>query len=510
MTNTTQNYFYNLAGGINQSASKTALGLDTKIMYWADSKNVEILQNNGIIKQKGNTLLFKLSSDEKIIGLHELKDGSNYNILFATSAGKIYVYDSKTQGITTVNKTIDATSQINFLTFMDGVVVGSKTNSPFYINNDPGYAVESCNLKDSNSNEIKAGILGVFAGRLWTANGATLYYSALGKYNDFTTAKDAGYINNFYLDTDDITALKTYKDYLAIYKENSVYLLSGTSYEDFKITPFTNKGTASSKGVITVNNKQYFINQGIFTLEQAGLLSQIQLGEEISLSIKPEFEKFDKTRFDEIIILNNENKNQMWFFIPYQNDKYFHTIWIFNYITSSWFKRILPQDITTADIIDDYIVTADATGNFYKEDFGNTFNGKPIEFMWKSPFLSAGNPNVRKTIEEFYFILDETYDNNFDFSVCKDYDNTYQNDEDTVYSSNSENLIWYGDNLTVESNFIWDNDISKALWAIGANSVYKAEITESNYSVQLCVEGTSAEQSAAIIGLEFKEVLSDE
>ncbi len=42
------------------------------------------------------------------------------------------------------------------------------------------------------------------------------------------------------------------------------------------------------------------------------------------------------------------------------------------------------------------------------------------------------------------------------------------------------------------------------------NAIYKAEISESNYSVQLCVEGNSAQQNAAIIGLEFKEVYIDE
>ena len=48
-----QTYYYNLSGGINQASTKTELGLDTKNIYWTDSKNVEILQNRGIIKQKG-------------------------------------------------------------------------------------------------------------------------------------------------------------------------------------------------------------------------------------------------------------------------------------------------------------------------------------------------------------------------------------------------------------------------------------------------------------------------
>lgn len=505
-----QTYFYNLSGGINQAASKTALGLDTKKMYWADSKNVEILQNSGIVKQRGNTLLFSLNNEEKIIGLHQLQDENTYNLLLATDTGKVYVWGSKSNNLTTVNKTIDGSARVNFVDFLDGVVVGSQKDALFYINNDSGYAVESCNLKDSGGNSTNSDIIAVFAGRVWVASGPTLYYSALGKYNDFTTANDAGYINNFYNDTNDITALKIYKNYLAVYKENAVYLLSGSSKDDFAITPFADKGTTSFSGVVNVNNKQYFINQGIFSMEQAGLLSQIQLGEEISLNIKPEWNYFDKNRFNEIIILDYAAKNQVWFFIPYENDNYFHTIWIYDYINSAWFKRVLPQNITTACLFDGDLITADASGKVYKEDFGSTFNGEPIEFMWKSPFLAAGDSNIRKTVEEFYFVLDETYDNNFDFSVYKDYDSTYKDDEDSVYASNSENLIWGADNLSSELNCSWATDSTTALWSIGANSICKAEISESNYSVQLCVEGTSSEQSMAIIGLEFKEILPDE
>jgi len=512
-----QTFFYNLAGGINQAASKTALGLDTKKLYWSDSKNIELLQNSGIVKQKGNTLLLQLPDEEQIIGLHQLKDNNNYNILIATNTGKLFIYNSKNINLTLLDKTIDGSARVNFVDFLDGVAVGSQKDALFYINNDEDYAIEDCNLLDSNNVAIKADVICVYKGRLWVGSGATLYYSALGTYNDFTTADDAGYINNFYTDTNDITALKTYKDYLAIYKENSVYLLSGSSADDFEITPFADKGTTSFSSIVTVNNKQYFINQGIFSMEQAGLLSQIQLGEEISLNIKPEFDNFDKTRFNEIIVLHYETKNQIWYFIPYKNDEYFHIIWIYSYIEGAWFKRVLPQDITTACILDESILTADKTGNIYKEDFGNTFNGNPIDFMWKSPFLATGNSSIKKSIEEFYFILDEAYDNNFDFSVYKDYDDTYKDDEDIVYSSNSNNLIWYGDTVSTNLNCYWKYDsedgedtIVSSLWAIGAESIHKAEISESNYSVQLCVEGTSIEKNAAIIGLEFKEVYLDE
>ncbi len=512
-----QTYFYNLSGGINQSASKTALGLDTKKLYWADAKNIEILQNNGIARQKGNILLFELTQTEKIIALHPLKDGTTFNLLIATEAGNLYVYNTKSLNITKLDKVIDGSSKIVFTDFLDGVVAGSKRDTIFYINNDNGYLIESCNLKDANDNDIKSDVVSVFAGRLWIAGGSTLYYSALGKYNDFITQNDAGYINNFHLDTNNITALKPYKDYLAVYKENSVYLLSGTSSEDFKIIPFADKGTYSTKSVVNVNNKQYFVSQGIFSMEQAGLLSQIQLGDEISLNIKPEFENFDKSRFNEVVVIHYSKKNQVWYFIPYKNDEYFHTIWIYNYVNQAWFKRNIPQDISSVCLFDDYVLTADKNGKIYREDFGNTFNGLAIDFFWKSPFLAAGDSNVRKTIEEFYFVLDESNDNNFDFSVCKNYDDTYKDDEDKIYSSNSTNLIWDGDNLSSSLNTYWNYDTNNSneeniysLWAIGTNSIQKAEISESNYSVQLCINGQSLDQNMAIIGLEFKEVYFDE
>ena len=72
-----QTYYYNLSGGINFSSTKTELGLDTKNIFWSDSENVEILQNRGVIRQKGNVKLLTLPSNEEILALQELKYGSN-------------------------------------------------------------------------------------------------------------------------------------------------------------------------------------------------------------------------------------------------------------------------------------------------------------------------------------------------------------------------------------------------------------------------------------------------
>lgn len=503
-----ETFYYNLSGGINQSTTKTELGLNTKNIYWADSENIEILQNKGITRQKGNILLTHLDTSEEITALHEMKYRKSYKLLICTKLGKLYIYDEISQKTKLLDKVLTS-SEVTFTDYLNGTLVSSNSDEMFFVKNNADNEIIDCNLKDIDGNPIYSNIVSVYKGRVWIATGSSIYFSALGSYTDFTTANDAGYIKDFYTNTDDIIALKAYQDYLAIYKEKSVYLLSGTNPDDFSIMPFADKGSSSSKSIVNINNKQYFFTSGIYTLE-VGELNQITLGSEITTKIKQEFSKFDKSRINEVFALNHESKNQVWYFIPYLNDKYFHTIWINDILNKAWYKRVLPQNITTACVFKNSIVTADVDGNIYQEEVGNTFNNTPIEFMWKSPFLSLGDPSIRKTIDEFYFILDESYENNFNFSVFKNYDSENQDDKEEIYSSNFENLVWHKENSIIPLNDTWPSDNDEAIWAIDAESMYKAEISEANFAIQLCVEGNSLEHNVAIIGIEFKEVYKED
>ncbi len=506
MTNT----FYNLGGGIKQSSTKTELGLNTNKLYWSDSKNIELLQNKGITRQKGNIFITKNNESDTITGMHQLKSGKKYFLLYATEKGSFCILDFENNEPEKLKTEFNSGKTVNFVDYLNGVIVSSKFDPLYYIMNNENFDIVECNLNDEYNNPVLTDVVTVYKGRVWAAKDSVIYFSALGKYDDFTTEGDAGFIKDFHTDTDEIIALKPYKDYLAIYKKNMVYLLTGSNPDSFTIIPFANKGATSAKGVVNVNNKQYFSNQGIFALEQVGELNQIQLGDEITLNIKSEFENFDTERFDEIIALNYEKKNQVWYFIPYKNDPYFHTIWINDYVNKAWFKRVIPQDITAACIFKDDILTADKDSNIYKENFGNTFSGLPIEFMWKSPFLCAGPSNIRKTVDEFYFIIDEGCDNHFKFSTYKNYDSESKDDSDLIFSEVITTLVWGDENETGKNSY-WDNDSDCiSYWSSSMDATYKAEISESNYSIQLCVEGDSIEHDMAIIGLEFKEVYLDE
>ena len=498
--------YYNLAGGINQALTKTELGLDTKKIYWTDSENVEIFQNRGVIRQNGNTLFSTV--DEKITGLAELSAYDKNKLVVTTVSGKIYIYDAFSSNKVLVNKTLSGVKPV-FQSFLNGILVMSESDGLFYIKNNEQYDIVDCNLKDLSDDILTGAVLAVYKGRVWAAKDATIYYSALGTYDDFTSENDAGYINEFHTDTGSITALKPYKDYLAIYKKDSVYLLTGTSPDDFAITLFANKGAVASKSIVNVENKQYFLSNGIFALEQVGELNQIQLGSEISLKIKEEFSSFGK--LEDTICLHYEAKNQMWFFIPYADDDFYHTVWINDYVNKAWYKRIIPQNIVTACMYGDNVYTADEDGNIYKEDSGTTFNGQVIKFMWKSPFLAISNAHHRKMIDEFYFLLDTENDNNFNFSVYKDYDSELSDDPEKIYSVHPQHLIWADDTTPDNYPCHWSEDDEEyPVWPINKDTMEKAEISESNYSVQLCVSGDSIGQSCAIIGLQFREIYNDD
>src|SRR5574344_154139 len=353
--------YYNLSGGINQALTKTELGSDTRRLYWTDAENVEIYKGRGIIQQKGNTLFLELPISESITSLKEMAKKESKSLVVTTISGKIYIYNPKTDKLTLLSKTITGTN-IKFADFLDGLLVITDKDGLFYIKNNDNYDVVDCNLKDSEGNVVVDGIVTVFKGRVWVAKGSTIYYSALGTYDNFTLENDAGYIRDFYTHTDYIVALKPYKDYLAIYKKHSIYLLSGISQEDFKVTLLADLGTYSANSIVNVNNKQYFLSNNIYPLEEIGELNQIRIGSEISGNIKPEFEKFDFTRIENAICLHYEKQNQIWYFIPYTDKNYYQTIWIFDYVNEAWYKRVIPQNVTYACIYDDYIYTSDNEG----------------------------------------------------------------------------------------------------------------------------------------------------
>lgn len=503
--------YYNLSGGLNQSLTNTELGSNTKRVFWSDCKNVEIYKNRGIIQQKGNTLFLQLPLEEKIVAIKEITKKDLKKLFIATVSGRMYIYNFSTRSLTLLSKTLTGTN-LRMANFLDGLLVNTESDSLFFIKNNHNYDIIDCNLVDDNNNPITDGIIAIYAGRVWVAKDSTIYYSALGTYDNFTEPDDAGYIRDFYTKTDSITALKPYRNYLAIYKSSSVYLLSGDNQENFKIEPIADMGTSSAEAIVNVQNRQYFLSLGIFPLEEIGELNQIRVGSNIAEFIKLEFDKFDYNKISNACCIHYAKRNQIWYFIPQESEIYLNKVYIYDYENQAWSKRVIPQKITCSCLYDDKVLTADENGSIYIEDTGTTFNGLPIEFMWKSPFFTLTSPHKRKLVDEFYFLLDDERDNKFRLSVFKDYDGQLSDDVEEIYSIQQDQL-YFGSDDTAFDNLpcFWGEDNEGIpIWAVNRELLEKAEISGSNYSVQICIEGYDATCSCAIIGLQFREIYLDE
>ena len=118
------NYF-DLSGGVNQASTKTELGLNTRTIYWADSTNIEIHENKGIIKQKGNTVLVELPQQEAITAIHQLEAENIYKLIITTAQGNIYIYSDVSNSLVLIDKKLSGNNVI-FANFLRGVLIATE------------------------------------------------------------------------------------------------------------------------------------------------------------------------------------------------------------------------------------------------------------------------------------------------------------------------------------------------------------------------------------------------
>jgi hypothetical protein len=85
-----KSYFYNLAGGLKTSNTKTELGLQTKTVYWSEAKNIEIHKNRGIRRQNGNVKISQSPDGAAVLGLFGYEVAGDKIFLFNTALGNLY------------------------------------------------------------------------------------------------------------------------------------------------------------------------------------------------------------------------------------------------------------------------------------------------------------------------------------------------------------------------------------------------------------------------------------
>lgn len=502
--------FYDFSGGINTSATKIMLGYGAKKLNWDDSFNVELYKNQGVERMLGNRAF--LDTDEQdgcsIIAICEYPK-SSHGFVYARSDGKIKHFSHITYQSTVIYDFEKTISKADFALYLDGVVIITPGCQGVYYNISAQQKVKPLNAKTSTGKDIYPDAICTFAGRVWLGANSTLYYSALGRYDDWESENDAGYISNFHSSVTKISALALYCGNLAIFKPDGVYLLSGTSPSDFAVVKFADKGTDSSKAVCTCNNKQYFFNNdGLFALSQVGELSQIMMSGNIASVVEDSFKNVDRSRIKESFCVPYERKNQIWFYLAYSDKEYFNTILVYDFLHDCWTKRIEPQKITCASNVFGQILSGCNDGKILLENIGNTFDGQMINFRFSTPFFHLGKPSERKIIEDFALLLDETGENRFKFSVSKDFVKEIKTDIEYIKTTQPGALIW-ADILEDKNDYNCFENPKSPIWARSYECTVPMQIFDSNLSVALHIEGEAEGDGFKLVGIEFKELIND-
>lgn len=332
-----------------------------------------------------------------------------------------------------------------------------------------------------------------------------LYWSALGTFNDWTTANDAGFTADINLP---ITNIKDYKGYLILYHGHLIgsTLMTGTTTpENFSFTfKFTDRGTESPWGVCTIENDQYFDDAGIFSISQVGTLNQIRLSAEHSLNLHPSDEGFlegfyDLARKDEVIALPYIKRREIWFYFPQEDVSELKTVFMYDYVNKCWFKRVQTQEVTCGTIFKEKIFTGTKDGKILREDFGDTFDGEVIPFDAKTQYFNFGVINKDKEVDEFFIIMEGSKINKFDFSIRVNYDESETLDKYQI-DVNQQNNIWD------DVSSIWDD--AGTIWAVERSVTQSEQLWGSNRSVQL-IFNNSTGGGIGILGFEFRDIFVD-
>lgn len=522
-------FYYNLNGGLNTELTPVVLGSDTKRLYWAEAVNIEPYKNQGITRQKGNKTVAELSKlieskteDGKTLEIRPVSitpfTKSGNDIIIGLNDGRIFLYDSALGSIKFIWDFEVSPEKYIFVHFLDGIVISpldykeEAVNSIFFKlrkNKTVEEGISFIDFKDDNGNFLKPECGAQYAGRLWFSIGNTLYYTALGTFNDWTTEHDAGYISKFHSSTEKITAINPYSGALAIYKDFEVFLLTGSDPEDFSIVKFADKGTLNESCVLTCNNKQYFFNySGLFCLSMSGELNQIVMGENLALNITKMFENLDTQKLRDTYATVCEKKNEIWIFPKIKGEIGKKQVWIYNWAQHIWYIREIPYEITDAASIlgEIYTITPDEGGRIFIENKGNTFSKKPVIFRFSTPFFNFSKPTTQKIIDDFEIIFGGNSDNNFIFYVSKDYITACDTQPEVISVENPNVLYWSGEVEGENPLNVWGNNENSFTWADSMQENFKMDIFDALKSVQLHFEGNSPEHDLTVIGFEFKNI----
>lgn len=235
--------------------------------------------------------------------------------------------------------------------------------------------------------------------RLYGAVGNTIYYSALSKADDWSTAKDAGQIVLETNNGQQIVGLKSGSQHLTVYKRSSIHELFGTGPSNFRLIEVASDvGAYSNKAITVVSGVQYFISNRIYRYSGGSAPDW-----SFSKPIQKYLDGINQSAISKCVAGNN-GKN-VYFAIPYGTAADCNMVLEYDTTYGVWYVWDNMTVTQFARIANNWYF-GDINGGVYQWGTGTGDNGTPTPWKWVSPPYSAPNLARRMNWYNMWFVVD--------------------------------------------------------------------------------------------------------
>lgn len=213
-------------------------------------------------------------------------------------------------------------------------------------------------------------------------------------------------------DGQDITALKTISlpndnsSRLLIFKDFSVYLLSGDTPETFNIDLVNDSfGCLNPNCVIQVGSDLYFADEnGINSLTTAVQSGTLQPKIQNEIKIRDTFQSINLNSKDKAWMTYHKTRNEVWFGIPTGSSTEVDTILVYalpnnDSETPLWsIRKGFPSPPRCAIQYGKVFFTGDGAGQVHKWFISSNYNGTPYQYQYLYPYFDFGSIAQNKDI----------------------------------------------------------------------------------------------------------------
>lgn len=341
---------------------------------------------------------------------------------------------------------------------VEKLVCSDGVSNPFIWNGSVFEALDSPDISGSH-------IVKFFKNQLFFAKNNNLYFTSPYTDNDFNAANGAGVISV----DGDITGLVTFRESLFIFTQKTISRLTGNTSIDFVLQPVTRSlGCVATDTIQEIGGDVIFLGpDGLRLLSATDRIGDFSLGV-VSKNIQAEMTRLisSSSSFSSLVIKSKSQYRLFGYSTTVPEDSASGIIGVQkegqNSSAIEWSKTIgIKVFVASSDYYNqqETILFSNTSGYVYSLDEGNSFDGKNIKASFATPYVTLGDPRIRKTLYKLLFYVEPEGSINMTIGLKFDIDtkniiqpsliNISTSEENiSFYNENTYNNAYYGDKVT--------------------------------------------------------------